>query len=51
MLLDPPIRFQILPAALRVRIHRRAPGYSPAAATPTPAWSTVTALWQTAADR
>ena len=51
MLLDPPIRFRILPAALRVRIPTHAPGYSPAAATPTPSWSTVTALWQTAAGR
>jgi diacylglycerol kinase family enzyme len=51
MLLDPPIRFRILPAALRVRIPPHAPGYSPAAATPTPGWSTVTALWQTAAGR
>jgi hypothetical protein len=37
MLLDPPIRFRILPRALRVRIPARAPGYSPAAAVPTPA--------------
>jgi diacylglycerol kinase family enzyme len=51
MLLDPPIRFRILPAALGVRIPPHAPGYSPAAATPTPGWSTVTALWQTAAGR
>ena len=51
MPLDPPIRFRILPAELRVRIPTHAPGYSPAAATPTPGWSTVTALWQTAAGR
>ena len=51
MLLDPPIQFRILPAALRVRIPPQAPGYSPAAATPTRSWSTVTALWQTAAGR
>jgi diacylglycerol kinase family enzyme len=48
MLLDPPIRFRILPGALRVRIPPRAPGYSPAAAVPTPGWATLTALWQTA---
>jgi hypothetical protein len=51
MLLDPPIRFQILPGALRVRIPPQAPGCSPAAAVPTPGWATLTALWQTAAGR
>jgi diacylglycerol kinase family enzyme len=51
MLLDPPIRFRILPGALRVRIPPQAPGYSPAAAVPTPGWSTFTALWQTATGR
>jgi hypothetical protein len=48
MLLDPPIRFRILPGALRVRIPPHAPGYSPAAAAPTPGWSTITALLQVA---
>jgi diacylglycerol kinase family enzyme len=51
MLLDPPIHFRTLPGALRVRIPRRAPGYSPAAAVPTSGWSTITALLQTAAGR
>ncbi len=51
LVLDPPIRFRILPGALRVRIPPHAPGYSPAAAVPTPGWATVTALWQTAAGR
>ena len=51
MLLDPPIRFRIAPGALRVRIPPHAPGYSPAAAVPTPGWSTITALLQTAAGR
>jgi diacylglycerol kinase family enzyme len=51
MLLDPPIRFRIVPGALRVRISPHAPGYSPAAAVPTPGWATLTALWQTAAGR
>jgi hypothetical protein len=51
MLLDPPIRFRILPGALRVRIPPQAPGYSPAAAVPTPGWATLTALWQTATGR
>jgi diacylglycerol kinase family enzyme len=51
MLLDPPIRFRILPKALRVRIPPRAAGYSPAAAVPTPGWATLTALWQTATGR
>jgi diacylglycerol kinase family enzyme len=48
MVLDPPIRLRILPGALRVRIPAHAPGYSPAAAVPTPGWATLTALWQTA---
>ena len=51
VLVDPPIRFRILPGALRVRIPAQAPGYSPAAAVPTPGWATFTALWQTAAGR
>jgi diacylglycerol kinase family enzyme len=48
VLLDPPIRFRIVLGALRVRIPSQAPGYSPAAAVPTPGWATLTALWQTA---
>jgi diacylglycerol kinase family enzyme len=51
MLLDPPIRFRIVPGALRVRIPPQAPGYSPAAAAPTPGWATITALLQTAVGR
>jgi diacylglycerol kinase family enzyme len=51
MALDPPIRFRIVPGALRVRIPPQAPGYSPAAAVPTPGWATLTALWQTATGR
>jgi len=51
MLLNPPIRFRIVPGALRVRIPPQAPGYSPAAAVPTPGWATLTALWQTATGR
>jgi diacylglycerol kinase family enzyme len=49
--LDPPIRFQIVPGAVRVRIPRHAPGYSPAAAVPISGWSTITALLQTAFGR
>ncbi|HEY2551666.1 MAG TPA: diacylglycerol kinase family protein [Streptosporangiaceae bacterium] len=51
MLLDPPIRFSIAPRALRVRIPRHAPGFSPAAAAPVSAWATVTALLRTIAGR
>jgi diacylglycerol kinase family enzyme len=51
MLLDPPIRFRILPGVLRVRIPRHAPGYSPAAAVPPKGWAAITALLQTAAGR
>jgi diacylglycerol kinase family enzyme len=49
--LDPPIRFRIVPGALRVRIPSDAPGYSPAAAAPTAGWAAITALLQTAAGR
>ncbi|HSK96811.1 MAG TPA: diacylglycerol kinase family protein [Euzebyales bacterium] len=48
---DPPVRFRIVPAALRVRIPRHALGYSPAAAASTPGWATITALLQTAAGQ
>jgi diacylglycerol kinase family enzyme len=51
VLLDPPIRFRILPGVLRVRIPPHVPGYSPAATVPTPGWATLTALWQTATGR
>jgi diacylglycerol kinase family enzyme len=49
--LDPPIVFRTLPRALRVRIPRSAPGYSPAAAASPKGWSAVTALLQVAAGR
>ena len=48
MLRDPPIQFRILAGALRLRIPPQAPGYSPAAAVPTPGWATLTALWHRA---
>jgi diacylglycerol kinase family enzyme len=51
MVLDPPLRFRIVPGALRVRIPPHAPGYSPAALVATPGWATVRALLQTAAGR
>ncbi|HEX2375598.1 MAG TPA: diacylglycerol kinase family protein [Actinomycetota bacterium] len=51
LLLDPPIVFRTLPRALRVRIPRSAPGYSPAAAASPKGWSAVTALLQVAAGR
>ncbi|HYN18403.1 MAG TPA: diacylglycerol kinase family protein, partial [Actinomycetes bacterium] len=51
LVLDPPIEFRVLPRALRVRIPRGAPGYSPAAAAPTRGWATVTALLRSAAGR
>jgi diacylglycerol kinase family enzyme len=51
MLLDPPLEFRTLPGALRVRIPRHAPGYSPAGAAPPRGWAAVTALLQTAAGR
>jgi len=51
LVLDPPIRFQTMPGALRVRLPTDAPGYSPAAAVPTKGWATITALLETAAGR
>jgi diacylglycerol kinase family enzyme len=42
--LDAPLRFRILPAALRVRISAAHPGASPSAAMPEGAWETVRAL-------
>jgi diacylglycerol kinase family enzyme len=51
LVLDPPIRFRTLPGALRVRIPLGAPGYSPAAAAPTPGWAGITAMLQTATGR
>ncbi|HET6729930.1 MAG TPA: diacylglycerol kinase family protein [Jiangellaceae bacterium] len=51
MVLDPPIRFRVVPGAVRVRIPSHAPGHSPAAAAPTAGWSAITALLQTAAGR
>lgn len=44
--LDPPLRFRILPAALRVRIAAAHPGASPSAAMPEGAWEIVLALVQ-----
>jgi diacylglycerol kinase family enzyme len=42
--LDAPLRFRILPAALRVRIAAAHPGASPSAAMPEGAWATALAL-------
>ena len=49
LLLDPPLVFTCRPAALRVRVPRHAPGYSPAALRSPSMWWTVTALLRTAA--
>lgn len=49
--LDAPLRFKILPAALRVRIAAAHPGASPSAAMPEGAWETVLALAQIAMGR
>jgi diacylglycerol kinase family enzyme len=51
MTLDPPIRFRSMPAALRVRLPRHAPGYSPAASTPRLGRAGITALWRTVLGR
>ncbi len=49
--LDAPLRFRILPAALRVRIAAAHPGASPSAAMPEGAWKTVLALARIAMGR
>lgn len=49
VILDAPLRFRILPAALRVRIAAAHPGASPSAAIPESSWETVRALVRIAA--
>jgi diacylglycerol kinase family enzyme len=44
VVLDPPLRFRIRPAALRCRIARRHPGASPSALEPERAWAAIRAL-------
>jgi diacylglycerol kinase family enzyme len=44
LVLEPPLRFQIHPGALRVRIARKHPGASPSAITPDNAWAGVREL-------
>jgi diacylglycerol kinase family enzyme len=51
LLLDPPLEFRSLPAALRVRIPTHAPGWSPAALAPPSTWWTLQALLRTLAGR
>jgi hypothetical protein len=42
--LDPPLRFRVLPGALRVRIAPHHPGASPSALEPEKAWQTIQTL-------
>jgi diacylglycerol kinase family enzyme len=49
--LDPPLRFRILPGALRVRIARAHPGASPSALEPEGMWEALRALVRIAAGR
>ena len=42
--LDPPLRFRVLPGALRVRIAPHHPGASPSALEPDRPWQTIGAL-------
>jgi diacylglycerol kinase family enzyme len=49
--LEPPLRFEIRPAALRVRIPRHAPGVSPAASRPGVGRSTIVGLGRIAMGR
>jgi diacylglycerol kinase family enzyme len=44
VVLSSPVTFRVVPGAVRVRLPTHAPGMSPAAAEPRPAWATVVAL-------
>jgi len=50
-MLAPPLRFEILPCVLRVRIAHAHPGASPSAGMPDTAWGTARALLRIAAGR
>ncbi len=50
-MLSPPLRFEVMPAVLRVRIARAHPGASPSAGVPDGAWATARALARIAAGR
>jgi diacylglycerol kinase family enzyme len=51
LVMDPPLRFRIAPAALRVRLPPSAPGLSPAARRPALSRSAVSELWKVATAR
>jgi diacylglycerol kinase family enzyme len=51
MLMDPPLVFESLPGALRIRVPKHAPGFAPAAASVPLTTSTIGALFRTAAGR
>ncbi len=51
LVLDPPLRFRIRPAVLRVRIARQHPGASPSAQVPEGAWAGVVELGRIARGR
>ena len=51
LVLDPPLRFEILPGTLRVRIAQAHPGASPSAAIPDSPWETALTLVRIAAGR
>jgi diacylglycerol kinase family enzyme len=50
-MLAPPLRFEIMPRALRVRIARSHPGASPSAGIPDSAWDTARVLMRIAAGQ
>jgi diacylglycerol kinase family enzyme len=51
LVMDPPLRFRIAPAALHVRLPPSAPGLSPAARRPALSGSAVSELWKVATAR
>jgi diacylglycerol kinase family enzyme len=51
LMLEPPLEFRLLPAAVRIRIPTSAPGYSPAALKSPSPWWTLRALLRATAGR
>ena len=51
LMLDPPLRFQIRPGVLRVRIARQHPGASPSALAPDGVWAGIRLLARIALGR
>ena len=51
LVLEPPVRFEVIPAALRIRMPPGVAGLSPAVLAPGLTRATLAQLWRTAAGR